>query len=95
MTISSRHYRELYELIASTDSAKEAELLLKDLATPQEIEDFAERWQIIQQLHKGIPQRQIADALGVSISKVTRGSNTLQWGSGGFLHFLKKAKKSK
>mgnify|MGYP001580282101 CR=1 FL=1 len=95
MTISSRHYRELYELIASTDSAKEAELLLKDLATPQEIEDFAERWQIIQQLHKGIPQRQIADSLGVSISKVTRGSNTLQWGSGGFLHFLSKAKKSK
>lgn len=66
---------------------------MKDLFTPQEIDALAERWQLIQLLAKGVPQREIAELLNVSISTVTRGSRALQYGSGGFLHFLKKLSK--
>lgn len=68
-------------------------MLLHDILTPQELASVAERWQLIQELHKGTAQRTISDKLNISISKITRGSNALQRGTGGFMHFLKKLKK--
>lgn len=84
---------DLYELFASVRSTEEAEMLLKDILTPQELEVIAERWKLIQALGSGMTQREVAKKCGVSISKVTRGSHELQYGSGGFAHFLKKMKK--
>jgi Trp operon repressor len=88
--VPDRHLKDLYRLLASIDTPGEAEQLLQDLATPQEVEAFAERWQLVQMLAKGATQREISGKLGVSISKVTRGSKWLQYGSGGFMHFLRK-----
>lgn len=85
-----RQRTQLYELIASIATAKEARLLLEDLLTPQELDQLTERWQLVQLLAAGTPQREIAKKLGVSIATVTRGSRMLQHGSGGFGAFLKK-----
>ena len=85
-----KHYNDLYELFASIDDPKEAQLILKDILTPQELDSVAERWQLIQSLARGDPQRDIADKLGISISKITRGSRMLKYGEGGFWYFLKK-----
>lgn len=93
-SLPSKSYKELYELLCAVDSPKEAKLLLDDLLTPQELDSLAERWQEIQLLAKGVTQREVAEKLGISISKVTRGSRALQYGSGGFVHFLKKLKKT-
>lgn len=93
MAVPSQHLRELYELFASVETEKEAKLLLEDILTPQELESLAERWQLIQELYKGTAQRDIAKKLDISISKITRGSRMLQYGAGGFAHFLKKMKK--
>lgn len=68
-------------------------MLLKDILTPQELDSVAERWQLIQMLAAGVPQREIAKKLGISISKITRGSRMLQYGSGGFGVFLDRVKK--
>ncbi|HLD07545.1 MAG TPA: Trp family transcriptional regulator [Candidatus Peribacterales bacterium] len=87
-------FQELYELFASVRSPKEAEMLLKDILTPQELDSIAERWQLIQELAKGRPQREVAEGLGISISKITRGSRMLQYGSGGFEYFLEKMGKT-
>lgn len=87
---SDKHYRELCELFAAIDSSKDADALLKDILTPQELESLTERWQLVQMLARGMPQREIADKLNISISKVTRGSRALQYGTGGFQTFLKK-----
>ena len=92
MLVPSQDLHELYALIASLSDAQEAELLLHDLLTPQELQSLSERWQLIQELAKGTPQREIAKKLNVSISKITRGSRMLQYGHGGFRHFLGKAK---
>jgi TrpR family trp operon transcriptional repressor len=89
------HLQDLYRLFAAVDSPKEAARLLDDILTPQELASLAERWQLIQKLDAGVPQRDIAEELGVSISKITRGSRMLQYGKGGFGHFLKKLKKAK
>jgi TrpR family trp operon transcriptional repressor len=87
---SPKAQKDLYELFASVESTKEAELLLKDLLTEQEREAIGERWQLIQALASGMTQRDVAEKCGVSISKITRGAHALQYGNKGFLHFLKK-----
>lgn len=93
MPIPRKHLTDLYDLFAQIENREEAKLLLDDILTPQELSSVAERWQLIQELNKGTPQRDIAEKLGLSISKITRGSRMLQYGSGGFKHFLGKRKK--
>lgn len=84
---------DLLKLLSSVRTKGEAKRLLSDLLTPQELEELALRWQIVQMLAKEVPQREIAKKLGVSITKITRGSSALQYGSGGFELFLKRLKK--
>ena len=93
MATTPRSFRDLYELFASVKGEQEAKMLLEDLLTPQELASLSERWQLIQELHKGTAQRDIAKKLGISISKITRGSRMLQFGSGGFGHFLERLKR--
>lgn len=90
MTVPPKHLRDVYELFASIRDPKEAEALLRDILTPQELESVAERWQIVQELHKGTAQREIAEKLSLSISKITRGSRMMQYGAGGFELFLER-----
>jgi len=59
-------------------SADEMEEALRELLTSSELDDVANRLQIFELLEQGIPQRQIADQLGVGIATVTRGSNALK-----------------
>lgn len=93
MALPRKHLTDLYDLFAQIENREEAKLLLDDILTPQELASVAERWQLIQALDKGTPQRDIAAKLGLSISKITRGSRMLQYGGGGFGHFLRKMKK--
>lgn len=86
----SKAYKQFCKLLASTENVRESDLLIQDLLTPQETEILIERWQIIQELAKGTPQRKIAKKLNISISTVTRGSTALKYGPQGFIYFLKK-----
>lgn len=63
---------------------------LSDLFTPGEYNDVVARLQIVKQLNRAVPQRDIARGLGVSISKVTRGSRELLDKKGGFRKILDK-----
>ncbi|MDA1208994.1 MAG: YerC/YecD family TrpR-related protein [bacterium] len=93
MKIPQKHYRELYTLFASIHNPEEAEKFLEDMLTPKELDSLAERWQLIQELDSGLPQRDIAEKLHLSISKITRGSRALQYGKGGFRMLLDRLKK--
>lgn len=95
MSLPKRHYHELYALFRSIENEREARILLEDILTPQELDSVATRWQEIQLLASGLPQREIARKLGISMSKITRGSRMLQYGSGGFRYFLCKLMKVK
>ncbi len=88
MPVPQKHFNALYHLFSSIKNEKEAAALLEDLLSPKEVASIAERWQIIRELAKGTPQREIAKKLGISISKITRGSRVLQYGKGGVQKFL-------
>lgn len=79
MKLPQKHLLELTRLLSSK-TPQELEALLGDLLTPQELLSLAERWQILQALVKGMPQREIADTLNTSIGKITRGSRVVQFG---------------
>ncbi|MEE4252637.1 MAG: Trp family transcriptional regulator [Desulfuromusa sp.] len=78
MSANIKHINYLVNHLLSQESPAELEKALRDLLTPNELIDVANRLQIFEMLEQGIPQRQIADKLGVGIATVTRGSNTLK-----------------
>ncbi len=53
---------------------------LSALLTPKEIEEIANRLEIIRLLEKGKSQRDVAQQLGVGIATVTRGARVLKSG---------------
>ncbi len=53
---------------------------LEGLLTPAEIDQLVIRLEVIRLLKQGLPQRQIAQKLGVGIATVTRGSRELGLG---------------
>lgn len=90
----SLNKKQLKEFVSVLKTAARDEQLLEDffvdITTPGEREAFWGRWQIVKRLHKGEPQRQIAEDLGVGIATVTRGSRELASGTGALLKVLKK-----
>ena len=86
-----QHYshKELARLFASIKDADQMGKLLQDFLTPQELEDLILRWEIIKLLNTGMPQREIAQKLGVAIGTVSRGARELKYGHNGFAQVLK------
>ncbi len=72
------YIRHLVNHLLAQDSPEALEKALSDLLTASELDDVARRLQIIEMLAEGVPQRQIADHLGVGIATVSRGSNVLK-----------------
>jgi len=48
------------------------------LFTAAEADEMAKRWALVKELAKGTPQRKIAENLGLSLCKITRGSRELK-----------------
>lgn len=63
----------LNDAILSLKTTEEAENFLRDLCTPGELKDFAERWLVAQTLAtSGLAYRAVAAQTGASLSTVTR-----------------------
>jgi Trp operon repressor len=65
---------------------------LGDILSPGEVEDIHNRLMIIESLIQNKTQREVSKDLNVSISKVTRGSNVIKYGSGIFPKLFKAKK---
>lgn len=76
------------QILLRANDEKDLVKVLEDLLTPGEVQDLAERILIVEALLTGKPQREVAKKLGVSISKVTRGSQLLQYGNGALKKLL-------
>lgn len=89
--MKSEHLKELVSLFAQLKTPERSRLFLRDILTPHELSQLAERWQIVKRLAAGMPQRKIKEKLGISIQRVTRGSKAFhQESRGGFQLFLPK-----
>lgn len=90
-----RNEREklLMSAFVSLKSVEEAATLLRDMLTPAEIEEFANRFTIAKLLTKGLPYLEIAKQVGTSTTTVTRVAHWLYNGCGGYIAVLKRLKK--
>lgn len=80
------------ELVETITSLKEKNLtlaFLRNILTSAELDEIATRLQIVKLLKKGVPQREVAEKLGVSIGTVSRGARELKYGEPGFKQVLK------
>jgi TrpR family trp operon transcriptional repressor len=67
------------EILSNMESKSDMQDCLEDILTPQEIVDISDRIELLKMLKKGIPQRQIAKELQISITTVSRGSRLLKF----------------
>ena len=69
---------ELIEVIAQIEDPALLARFFDELFTDAERNDFELRWELMKKLRDGIPQREIAAQLGVSLCKITRGSKIIK-----------------
>ncbi|WP_339673314.1 Trp family transcriptional regulator [Dasania marina] len=78
MDTECNHTKELIAHLLTADDSLRMEQILRSLLTPSELSEISKRLQIFKLLEQGMPQRQIAEKLGVGIATVTRGSRALK-----------------
>lgn len=78
MSADIKYFKHLVNHLLNLNTPDEMEAALRQLLTPAESVEIAKRQQIIEMLEEGVPQRKIAETLGVGIATVTRGSNYLK-----------------
>jgi TrpR family transcriptional regulator, trp operon repressor len=77
--------RRVTEGFRQAQKRKRLKNFLEDVLTPSEILDIDERILIVKALMQGKTQREVAKELHVSITKVTRASQVIQYGKGSFI----------
>ena len=78
MNAETNYHQELIEHLLAAGDSDALGKSLRSLLTPSELNEISKRLQIFKLLEAGLPQRQIAETLGVGIATVTRGSRALQ-----------------
>jgi TrpR family trp operon transcriptional repressor len=68
---------EMARALSGADPALVEEFLYS-LFTPAEADEMAKRWALVKELSEGTPQRRVAEDLGLSLCKITRGSRELK-----------------
>ena len=82
--------RELSQALAACDDIDLIyEFLCEGLLTPNETKEIASRWALVKLIKEGMSQRKIADKLGLSLCKITRGSRELKKEDSAFDRMLK------
>ncbi len=69
---------EITEILARIRDAELLEDFLRCLLTKNEIREIGGRWELVKLLDQGMSQRKIAQKLGMSLCKITRGSKELK-----------------
>jgi TrpR-related protein YerC/YecD len=79
---------DLYELIASLNTAEDCALLFSDMCTFKEIEQMAQRIQAAKLLINGKTYNQVMEKCDISSATLSRISRCVQYGEG-YNKFLK------
>ena len=79
---------ELFELIASLETAKDCETLFEDLCTVKEIEQMAQRIAAAKLLIEGKTYQQVIENCDISSATLSRVSRCVRYGEG-YNKFLK------
>lgn len=79
---------EVSQALARCDDPQVIQDFLMSWFTAREVQDMHSRWRLVQDLMRGNSQRRIAQDLGVSLCKITRGSKELKKSDSAFKKML-------
>jgi TrpR-related protein YerC/YecD len=82
--------RELLDAIVALPDRGAAERFFRDLCTLRELHDMAQRWRVVQLLDAGWHYLEISKETGASTATVTRISQWLRHGTGGYREALER-----
>jgi TrpR family trp operon transcriptional repressor len=71
-------FEELTAVLSASTDRQLVSAFLTSLLTPSERLDIAARWELVNRINLGETQRRVAQELGVSLCKITRGSRELK-----------------
>jgi len=71
-------FNRFCQILSSISDENEVRNFLQELLTDNERLDIALRWHLLELLNDGVSQRKIAEKLGISLCKITRGSKLLK-----------------
>lgn len=90
----TRRHQDLFAAIASLRNRTEVERFLRDLCTRSELDAMAHRWEVAQLLDEGLPYLEIAKRAHASTTTVTRVSQWLRNGEGGYSLALRRRRRT-
>ncbi|MBF0484171.1 MAG: transcriptional regulator [Candidatus Omnitrophica bacterium] len=70
--------KELLKIFNQIKNEKDMERLFQEIFTEKERETLSNRWLLMKEIHRNIPQRDIAQKFHMSLCKITRGAKVLQ-----------------
>ena len=76
--------RNLAAALLTLRSVEECRAFFRDLCTPAELQAMADRWAVVEYLHRGLPYREVQRATGVSLTTIGRVARYLAQGAGGY-----------
>jgi TrpR family trp operon transcriptional repressor len=79
---------EVARVLARIEDPKLILDFLNCILTPYELEEVSGRWELVKLLDQGVSQRKIAERLGMSLCKITRGSRELKKADSAFRRIL-------
>jgi TrpR family trp operon transcriptional repressor len=71
-------YLDVIQILCEITDVQQMKNFLDEVLTPAEQRDLGLRWGLMKRLNAGMPQRQIAAELGISLCKITRGAKILR-----------------
>lgn len=86
---------EIAQIFAEIDDGNLINSFLKQILTSNELKEVSQRWELVKLVHRGMPQREIARKLGISLCKITRGAKELKKPNNAFKKILEKRGKNK
>jgi TrpR-related protein YerC/YecD len=84
ITWDNKKTDSLIKAFLALRNKKEAKKFLRDLLTPEELEEFGNRWQTAQMLSRNISYTTIRGKTGLSPRTIARISKWLKQGMGGY-----------
>jgi TrpR family trp operon transcriptional repressor len=79
---------EVAQVLARIEDPKLILDFLNCILTPYELQEVSGRWELVKLLDQGVSQRKIAERLGMSLCKITRGSRELKKNGSAFKRVL-------
>lgn len=89
MTNNKEMRTQLFEILASLDSAEKISMLLDDLCTPKEIDYMAQRVEGAKLLMQGESYNSIIGKTSISTATLGRINRCIQYGNGGYKDLLR------